>query len=215
MVSKAIKYAKAEGRTNVEDNALLVRAIILYQSKGDEDELKKIMDGLIKKGNIFAKYNQLVFDRKSVEDFPTSGIPVNWTGEEVVTSGTTTYTKETMDNIRSYEEDPDVLFVEEIQYTRFNSILCGTREASLIYKVENSTENIIYIFHAARPNYTGQTVKGIKIGSTKKQLIELYGYPEVMMNARQGSVMLYPKNKLIFVLDQNENVSSWTLVRIL
>lgn len=215
-INKAIKMAEIENRSNVIDNAMLVKAIIYHQQQdGDKEEMKKIMNGLIKKGNSYAKYNQLIFDGKSADEITFSGVPVSWSEDISSTNvAPTTVSKETMDNIRSYEGDLDVDLFEEIKFTRFESIECGTRPESVIYKVSNKTGDV-YVFHAAKSGYKGTSTKGMKIGSTKNQLLETYGNPSVVMNSRQGSILLYPKHKLIFVLDESDCISTWILVRIL
>lgn len=214
-ISKAIKMAKIENKTNSIDNALLVRSIIQHQQQeGDKVEMKKTMDELIKKGNLYAKYNQLIFDGKSAKDIPFSNVPVSWIENELTANtATSTVSKEMMDNIRSYEGEFEVDIREEIKFTRFESIICGTKEASVIYSV-NDKNNSTYVFHAAKSNYIGSSTKGMKIGSTKNQLIEAYGNPSIVMNSRQGSILLYPKHKLIFVLDEGECISTWVIVRI-
>ena len=214
-IQKAIKAAIAEGRTNVEENSLLVKAIILNQNpEGDKAEMKKIMNDLIKKGNSFAKYNQLIFDGKSTADISYSGYPISWKeGAVASTNSSTTPSRETMDNVKSYEGDLDVNFMEEILYAKLTYLICGTRDESMIYRIENKNGDV-YVFHSAKSNYSGQTTKGLKIGSTKTQLIDAYGLPSVVMNARQGTVLLYPKHKMIFVTDENDCISNWTLIRM-
>lgn len=215
-ISKAIKTAKLEGLMTVEENALLVKGIILNQNpEGDKDEMKKIMNDLVKKGNALAKYNQLIFEGKSMSDITFSAYPISWKdGEFSASQAEVTPKKEMMDGVKTYEGDLDVLFVEEINFTRFEPVVCGTKNESTIYRVANK-QGDIYVFHTAKSNYQGQTANGIKIGSTKAQMVEAYGYPSVIMKARQGTIMMYPKHKLIFLTDEHNLVSSWTLIRIL
>ncbi len=215
-IQKAIKAAIAEGKTNVEENALLVKAIILNQNPdGDKDEMKKIMNTLIKKGNSFAKYNQLIFDGKSTADITYSVYPISWKeGEVTTTNSSVTPSREMMDNIKSYDGDLDVVFMEEILYAKLSYLICGTRDESMVYRIENKAGDV-YVFHTSKSNYSGQTTKGLKIGATKTQIVDAYGFPSVVMNARQGTVMLYPKHKMIFVTDENDCISSWTLIRML
>jgi len=218
LADKAIKFAKLEGRTNVEDNALLVKAIVEHQkADGDKDLMNKIMSGLIKKKNSFAEVNQLIFDGKTLKGVSFSGKPISWTDESNPAVTTSQPSKEIMDNVRSYQVEFDILYSEEIKYGRSESVFVGTRDESVIYQIENG-ENNVFVFHAAKSNYKGLSGKGMKIGSTKNQILDAYGYPAIIMNARQGTIMLYPNGNntyLIFVLDQTDCISSWVVVKVM
>jgi len=211
----ATKYAKAEGRKNVEDNAKLVLALLNHQNpEGDKAITESLLNELIAKGHDLAIVNKNIISGGDLASIKSQGRPIGWTDEDLASAATTQSSRPQVERIEGIRDFDNIEATkEEILYSRSNSLLCGLRDSSTIMMINaKSGEGIV--FHSTRPNYTGKMVKGTKIGSTERQLIEVYGLPEVIMASRQGFIYLFPKNKMMVFLNQEKCIDKWVLYTI-
>jgi tetratricopeptide (TPR) repeat protein len=211
----ATKYAKSEGRKNTEDNIKLVLALMNHQNpEGDKALTESLLTELIAKGHDLAIYNKNIISGGDIASIKSKGQPIGWTDEDLASAASTQSARaqvERIEGIRDFENLEATK--EEILYSRSNSLLCGLRDSSTIMMINaKSGEGII--FHSTKANYVGKMVKGTKVGSTERQLIEAYGLPEVIMASRQGHIYLYPKNKMMVFLNQEKCIDKWVLYTI-
>jgi tetratricopeptide (TPR) repeat protein len=62
----------------------------------------------------------------------------------------------------------------------------------------------------AREGYSGKSVRGVCLGSSVKDVAELYGPPPVILNTAQGASWVYQSEKITFQIRDNK-VVSWML----
>jgi tetratricopeptide (TPR) repeat protein len=211
----AAKYAKADGRKNTEDNIKLVLALLNHQNpEGDKALTESLLTELIAKGHDLAIYNKNIISGGDIASIKSKGQPIGWTDEDLASAASTQSARaqvERIEGIRDFENLEATK--EEIFYSRSNSLLCGLRDSSTIMMINAKTGEGI-VFHSTKANYAGKMVKGTKVGSTERQLIEAYGLPEVIMASRQGHIYLYPKNKMMVFLNQEKCIDKWVLYTI-
>jgi len=211
----ASKYAKAEGRKNVEDNAKLVLAILNHQNpEGDKTLTESLLNELSSKGHDLAIYNKNIISGGDLSQIKSKGRPIGWEDEDLAAVASPQTTRPQVERIEGIRDFDNIQAVkEEILYSRNNSLLCGLRDSSVIMMISaKSGEGIV--FHSTKANYAGKMVKGTKVGSTERQLIEAYGFPEVIMASRQGFIYLFPKNKMMVFLNQEKCIDKWVLYTI-
>jgi tetratricopeptide (TPR) repeat protein len=211
----ASKYAKAEGRKNTEDNIKLVLALLNHQNpEGDKTVTESLLNELTAKGNNLAIYNKSIMNGGDIAKIKSNGQPIGWENDDLASAATTQSARaqvERIEGIRDFENLEATK--EEILYTRTNSLLCGLRDSSTVMMISAKTGEGI-IFHSTKANYTGKMVKGTKVGSTERQLIEAYGLPQVIMASRQGFIYLFPNNRMMVFLNKDKIIDKWVIYSI-
>lgn len=66
-------------------------------------------------------------------------------------------------------------------------------------------------FLMTKPNYDGETARGIQIGSSLEAIQKVYGKPTRMLGGSQSNFVFYEKAGLIFLLDGENKVTRWMI----
>jgi tetratricopeptide (TPR) repeat protein len=69
--------------------------------------------------------------------------------------------------------------------------------------------NDYVMIHQTADDYDGETSKGIRIGDDKTKLMFQYGRPLRTLPSPNGEYLYYKNAKLIFLLDEDEQVQQW------
>ncbi|MCB9265021.1 MAG: hypothetical protein H6558_08350 [Lewinellaceae bacterium] len=75
------------------------------------------------------------------------------------------------------------------------------------------SESRFLFFHRTGRDYREKTMKGISIGQHEAYVQEAYGEPLRVLAAQGGKYLLYKKAKLLFFIDGDGRVQSWTVWR--
>ena len=75
------------------------------------------------------------------------------------------------------------------------------------------SENRKSVWQCTRPEHRTETLKGISIGSTEKDVLEKYGPPSGVVQTPLGRYLLYRKSMLIFQIE-NGRVGEWVVYRV-
>lgn len=86
-------------------------------------------------------------------------------------------------------------------------------ESTIFINEKDSDEEHYYVFQVAKPSMTKPTNKGIKIGNTYQEVIEVYGTPGRSIELKSGSFLVYYNDKIIFRLDQKGKVNQVVIFR--
>jgi hypothetical protein len=87
-------------------------------------------------------------------------------------------------------------------YTRQTDIWSG-----LVVETRYST----FSFLETRPDYNGQTERGIRIGHDLQQMQAAYGRPAYLVAGRQGMYRVYEHSRIVFQTDAHGSVQGWML----
>ena len=64
-----------------------------------------------------------------------------------------------------------------------------------------------------QPNYTGQTLRGIRLGAGQDKVLEAYGSAPRSVAVLGGSVWVYPETNIFFRFSPQQKVESWGVYR--
>jgi tetratricopeptide (TPR) repeat protein len=67
---------------------------------------------------------------------------------------------------------------------------------------------------ATKPTYAGATEQGVRLGATRRQVLEAYGKPSYQIAGRQGTYHVYSHPGIIFHTEADDRVQQWLLYRI-
>ena len=209
MLTKAKKYS-VDG-SNTKSNAALVEAI-LYElwEEGDKEISKELFAKLAKENHTLGIVNNGIsngIDASEVE-VPLSNGGSKFVKKEKVNNGVTGYA---MDNLYTMPSENE----EEIKFNRDAVLTLGNFTASTLYVRQVSTDvgDKLLIFHSSHDNYEGETSKGIKLGSTEKEITTAYGGYTSLISTPLGHILVYQKSKIMFVLDSSNKVKQLVAFR--
>lgn len=118
---------------------------------------------------------------------------------------------EQVQNLKIY--DAAKLLVDSGDYFENNinpAIALYTKEVECSQIIWVDSEEQLLFFDTGN-DYTLSSSAGVKVGDQLGKVEELMGAAHKVLNAREGSYLLYPHSKLIFFLDQEEKVKKWTV----
>jgi tetratricopeptide (TPR) repeat protein len=197
-------------------NAKMVLAIV---SDLDENTPKnsQLFDDLIAQGHLLSEVNKQIMDGEDISNINFANLPLSWMDGSVKPSEVSKFPKKEMiTGLSSYtisalqNEIPNGA-EEVLKFGRYGQIVVGNLSDSRIYFIPSDN---YYLFHATKENYEGETALGIKLGSSKEEVLSKYGAPSAVNTSKQGLIMAYEKNQMLFVLDYNNKVSKWILWKL-
>lgn len=194
-------------------NAKLVLAII---NDLDENATKnpKMFDALIEKGHLLAEVNKQIMDGEDISNISIPSMPLKWMDGSVKLDSGSKYPKEEkITGLSAYSMSALQTEIpngsdEELKFGRYGQILVGNLEDSRIYFIPADN---YYLFHATKDNYKGETALGIKLGSSKKDVLTAYGAPNSVNTTKQGMIMVYERSQLLILINNDNIVSKWIL----
>lgn len=208
-LNNADVLAKKEGLLSVRNNVKLVRALLeLNDPEGDKTLSSTYMTELIGLKHDYAILNQKIIDGADWSELAFTK-PLGWVGDDVASNQTNARPpRESVDGITDFA-NATAKVVQVINFAK-NRMDAYTRDESVILVVPFKSTDLV--FHITSYNYAGASAKGIKIGSTEKELLDAYGAPTVIFASRQGWVYSYPNNKLMVYLTGDKTVEKWVVV---
>jgi len=200
-MEEAMDLATEYQQDKVLTDCSILRGIIATQ-EGEKDKATKQFQKAIDKGSILAAFNK---------DILVNGIAK--VVDKVEMKGTS-IAKEEIGNqnldLLIRNSTPDATLKISRNFKLFTSKLSNS---DLLFFTPPSNPKKIFAIQEVAPNYAGKSLKGIEVGSTKKELLEKYGTPERVVSQRQRELLVYPSSTIIFTL-LNGKVQSWAVYRI-
>lgn len=65
------------------------------------------------------------------------------------------------------------------------------------------------LFHETAPNYSGKTREGIQLGDRRADIVQAYGDPAKVLELKRGWCLVYPEQKLLFLLNEQKLLQQW------
>ncbi|HIP31694.1 MAG TPA: hypothetical protein EYG86_02930 [Crocinitomicaceae bacterium] len=198
-------------------NAKLVLAIINdIDENGDKGKSKQILDDLISQGHLLAEMNQQLMEGEDISEIEILAMPLKWMDGSMPKLEQPKYPKrESLTGLSKYSmsalqnEIPNGA-EEQLKFGRDDQILIANFDDSRLYFIPGDK---FILFHATKNNYTGTTEQGIKLGSTKDEVLSKYGAPGSVNTTKQGLILSYPKNKLLVLIGHENTVTRWIVWR--
>lgn len=200
-------------------NADLLLAIIEdLDPRGDKATAGKLFSDLSGKGHLLAQINEQIFEGTDLSELEYSKLPIAWmTGapqsavggqkfpQQEVLSGFSSYALANL--AMSISDDQE----QELAIGRDRRLIIGNLKDSRVLVTTNSNGKYI-LFHSTLPNYAAGLKNGIKLKSTKDEVIKTLGTPTVAITTKQGNLLRYDGEKLLVLLNGDNKVQqivSW------
>lgn len=216
-LKKAMKYSK-DSKTATFKNAQVVMAIINdLNPDGDKEETKDILESLVDEGHILADLNLQIFNGKDIVDLDPIRLPISWMGDDVEASENSMFTaQEKISGLSEYSQSALTKIPAErsevIKTARRTKVYVGSFDDSRVF-ASNDENNKFLLFHSTLDNYIGETEKGIMLGSSKADVLKLYGTPNSVINTAQGDVYSYNSSQLLILINTEGIVTKWIIWR--
>ena len=199
-------------------NARMVLAIVNdMDENGDKEKATAIFDELIEQGHLLAEVNKQIMNNEDLDEIEFANLPLKWMdGATASFSAGNQYPKrEKITGVSRYsvsvlqtEISSDI--EEHLKFGRSGEILVANFDDSRLYFIPGDK---FWLYHATKDNYKGATELGIKIGATKDEVLKLYGAPRCVNTTRQGMILSFPENRIMFLIDNNNVLSQWVVWR--
>ncbi len=122
-------------------------------------------------------------------------------------------TKEKIDNINLDEFLSSIDVDNLLEIT--NDVSCGIKDldgSRILLNLLGGGQKGYTLLHLTNKSYGQTSGDGIKIGSTRSDLVKKYGQPTYTQEARKGQFMVYDVKQIAFYV-ANDKVDSWCLYR--
>lgn len=211
--SKGARLAKEQGKAMLEANGYLVRGII-YALKGQKADARKEWK-LARLGNtIIAELNlKALNDSKIARLFRKKPKPeTNGLEETIADLGI-----EVMEVLFEDRNKLDISVIEKQNEDRPETIIVGANEEEFdaillaTYGGYMGLDEDLQGFLMTKPNYEGETSRGIQIGNSLKEIKEVYGDPARTYAGLNANYHFYQLSNLIFITDNANKVKAWML----
>lgn len=211
-VRKAIKYSKEENSLTAK-NAKLVRAIINdLDPDGDKELTQSILEDLSNSHHILADINLEIYNGALLSEFEAE-LPISWMNagiESVERNGRPRklMIKDGLDNysfnaLRSVPAEQE----ETVKLLRRDKLIIDDFEFSRSFStpyIDNGLDKYLF-FHATKETFTGD-VGGVSLDSDLETVISKMGSPNSVITAKQGEIILYRENNVMFELSPENRV---------
>ncbi len=204
-VRKALSLSTEQNNSKVLGDVYAMMGIIAGLQGKDEEASRQFEKGM-ELNNPIAKINFEILNGTH-ESVPTrQGLPNNQ--EKIEDINLNLVVNKLI--MGSFEAD------EQIELDRKTYFVQQNHEASkiLINFLPYGKDPVYNIFHVTEPHYSGQTLRGIAIGSSKDQVLESYGAPSKTIQSTEGQFMVYRNKNIAFEVDSSDQVVSWCVLRI-
>lgn len=213
MANKAIDYATKMDNALLIGNGHIARGIAFakMEKKGDakkEFKAAEIGNKLLAEANqevittnIFAK----LFKKKptgEIEGEEESIADVGIEAIEVLFDDKDNFKLTKIKKQNDKRPETEVVYVNEEE---FDAVLVATNSGP--WSAQEELEG----FLMTKPEYDGETARGIEIGSAIGEVKDLYGDPTRMLGGSQANYLFYEKTGIVFLIDANNEVTGWML----
>ncbi|WP_052594179.1 M48 family metalloprotease [Aureispira sp. CCB-QB1] len=213
LANKAIQFAATNDNKLLVGNGHIARGIAFALSNQKADAKKEFKaaesgNALLATTNLDAVTNNVfakLFKKKISEEIEGEEETIAEVGVEaieVLFDDKDAF--KSIDIKKQNEKRPETVVVT-VEEEDFDATLVAT------YSGPWSTKEELEGFLMTKPDYEGETARGIKIGSSLDAIKKLYGKPTRMLGGSQNNFVFYEKTGLIFLLDADNNVTRWLI----
>ena len=107
---------------------------------------------------------------------------------------------------------PNVETTAELSKTVF----CGKKpmpHSELLLHYANEGDEYA-LFHQTSSSYNDQTLKNIKLGASKEEIIAAYGNPTRELGLSKGTCLIYKKSQILFLLGESDLLEKWVVFQL-
>ncbi len=213
LANKAIQFAATNDNKLLVGNGHIARGIAFALSNQKADAKKEFKaaesgNALLATTNLDAVTNNVfakLFKKKISEEIEGEEETIAEVGVEaieVLFDDKDAF--KSIDIKKQNEKRPETVVVT-VEEEDFDATLVAT------YSGPWSAKEELEGFLMTKPDYEGETARGIKIGSSLDAIKKLYGKPTRMLGGSQNNFVFYEKTGLIFLLDADNNVTRWLI----
>lgn len=213
LANKAIQFAATNDNKLLVGNGHIARGIAFALSNQKADAKKEFKaaesgNALLATTNLDAVTNNVfakLFKKKISEEIEGEEETIAEVGVEaieVLFDDKDAF--KSIDIKKQNEKRPETVVVT-VEEEDFDATLVAT------YSGPWSAKEELEGFLMTKPDYEGETARGIKIGSSLDAIKKLYGKPTRMLGGSQNNFIFYEKTGLIFLLDADNNVTRWLI----
>ncbi|QNF35649.1 hypothetical protein HUW51_24150 [Adhaeribacter swui] len=191
----------------ITGNAHAVRAIAYYKDN-QLVKAKKDFELAQQKGAYKAQYNLELFGRmnESLAGSLTTWI-MSWFQEEAALHTTRSGMKEKIGN--QPISAPLPAQTPRVAVNKNPALVIQWSEQNDYLQLGIQNANRHYLVHLTQENYNHPTARKIKRGTSLENLKNKYGDPAYSFSGATGDYLVYPENKIAFLLDKSKRVNSW------
>ena len=210
---KALRIAKENGENNTAGNALCILGITYHQMGEQDDAEAKLKEGKNDFSNYLCEVNLAVVKGKRLEAVewikrPTEGL---FEAAEPEEGALDRPKRETLDGVVDFMEDLEGEELEEIKIYKGSCYYLYLENSKILNLTTTNDEELF--FQVCSEGYTGETEKGISIGSETKKIVKRYGSPDIAIPTRSGMLYYYTKPKIVFFTTDGK-VERWMVYRL-
>lgn len=199
---KAGKIAKKSKNSKVEADAYIIRGIATIH-EGEPEDGKSFLERAKTKDEGAVPLANLNLT-----------ILAGNTPEPTKTKPKLSLTKEKLDNI---DLDQFISSIDVDNLLEINGDLsCGIKDldnSKILLNLVGGGQKGYTLLHLTKNGYADTTGDGMKIGSPKTDVVQKYGTPSYIQEARQGQYLVYDFKNIAFFINDNK-VDSWCLYRV-
>lgn len=193
------KAATTRGKFPKTANDIDILLGILAANAGDTIQATTLFHAAANKGSSLAAHNLAILQNQPIPESP---------------SARSSILQETIEdeNIASLSHNLRVRLSKDV-YVNPNTALFrqsrpgGQEGQSRVLIHEDPKTGTRLFFHVTNDDYTGESGRGIRIGSSYQAVLEEYGLPPKHIATPKGQLLVYSKN--IFILDADNKVKRW------
>lgn len=213
LANKAIEYAQATNNSLLVGNGHIARGIALAQSDKKADakkEFKAAEEGNpllaatnleVVTNNVFSK----LFKKKISEEIEGEEETIADVGIEAIEVLFDEKDNFKVTKIKKQNDKRPETVVVNVSEEEFDATLVAT------YQEPYNSKEELEGFIMTKPDYDGETARGIQIGSPLKEIQKRYGKPTRMLGGSQANYLFYEKANLVFLLNEKDLVTAWML----
>ncbi len=197
-IERALKVADKEDAYVAEDDLRVLRAI-MYDVKGEQELALTELEKAAERRAEFVRKTRDAITGEDTAPKVSAGAPERVGG--FVIDEKLTITK------------PELSVKVEASMLGKEQLLVKRKTTKVATAVEISVDlNPMFLFVTVPKGYEGESSKGVRLGTSGKDVFERYGAPETSMSTASGkSLHGFPDARIIFTLDDSNEVSSWTV----
>ncbi|RDC61949.1 M48 family metalloprotease [Adhaeribacter pallidiroseus] len=194
--------------SNITGNAYSIRAIA-YHKDNQLSKAQTDFELAFQKGAYQGKYNLELFNKlnESLAGTLTTWMR-SWFAEEESASGfVKSVAKEQIGAPITNTSLPAQASRISISKTPHLVVQWNEQKDYSQLGIQNGTRN--YLVHLTQDNYAKQTARKVKRGAHLETLKSKYGDPAYSFSGAKGEYLVYPNNKIAFIIDRSNRVNSW------
>lgn len=88
----------------------------------------------------------------------------------------------------------------------------GLQESSIYLHLVSA--NRFAVMQITNPDYTGETLLGIRPGDSREKVLSAYKTPDGVVQLSNGEFLYYPAREILFRIDDRQQVAGWCVFRV-